>query len=59
MGERSDKAENVHVHKARMAPLPDAAPGLEQDGRGNAIPLSQRTKDDQEKAQAKVKSGNA
>ncbi len=54
MGERSDKAENVHIHKARMAPSPDAAPGLEQDGKGHVIPLSQRTKDDQEK----VKSGN-
>lgn len=54
MGERSDKAENVHIHKARMAPSPDAEPGLEQDGKGHVIPLSQRTKDDQEK----VKSGN-
>lgn len=36
--------------KAKMAPHSDAAPGLEQDGRGNVIPLSQRTKEDQEKA---------
>ena len=33
-----------------MAPQSDAAPGLEQDSKGNVIPLSQRTKDDQEKA---------
>jgi hypothetical protein len=37
--------------KARMAPRPDAPPGQEQDGKGHVIPLSQRTKDDQEKAQ--------
>lgn len=37
-------------HKAKMAPRAEAAPGLEQDGKGNVIPLSQRTKDDQEKA---------
>jgi hypothetical protein len=35
--------------KAKMAPHSDAAPGLEQDGCGDVIPLSQRTKDDQEK----------
>ncbi|MEY4966352.1 MAG: hypothetical protein RL274_1935 [Pseudomonadota bacterium] len=37
-------------HKAKMVPRPDAPPGLEQDGCGNVIPLSQRTKEDQEKA---------
>jgi hypothetical protein len=37
--------------KARMAPLPESPPGQEQDGKGDVIPLSQRTKDDQEKAQ--------
>ena len=36
--------------KGMMAPRADAPPGLEQDGCGNVIPLSQRTKDDQEKA---------
>lgn len=36
--------------KAMMAPHSNAPPGLEQDGCGNVIPLSQRTKDDQEKA---------
>jgi|APGre2960657468_1045069.scaffolds.fasta_scaffold251269_2 hypothetical protein len=48
-----DEAENPapmpHGHKAKMAPRPDAPPGLEQDGCGNVIPLSQRTKEDQEK----------
>jgi hypothetical protein len=45
-------AENAppEVHKARMAPRAEAEPGLEQDGKGNVIPLSQRTRDDQEKA---------
>ena len=38
------------THKARMAPLPSAPPGQEQDASGNVIPLPQRTKDDQEKA---------
>lgn len=37
-------------HKARMAVPPDSEPGLETDGHGNVIPLTQRTKDDQEKA---------
>ena len=41
---------NPAVHKPRMAPRAEAEPGLEQDGKGNVIPLSQRTKDDQEKA---------
>ncbi len=36
--------------RARMAPKPDAPPGQEQDSHGNVIPLSQRTKDDQEKS---------
>lgn len=35
------KAENPapmpRGHKAKMAPHPDAPPGLEQDGRGNVI----------------------
>jgi hypothetical protein len=37
-------------HKAKMAPLHQAPPGLEQDSKGHVIPLAQRTKDDQEKA---------
>jgi len=37
-------------HKARMAPLKEAPPGLEQDGEGHVIPLEQRTAEDQEKA---------
>ncbi|MES2473692.1 MAG: hypothetical protein V4601_12735 [Pseudomonadota bacterium] len=36
--------------KGKMAPRADAPPGLEQDSHGDVIPLSQRTKDDQEKA---------
>lgn len=35
--------------KPRMAPHPDAPPGLEQDGKGNVIPFEKRTEEDQEK----------
>jgi hypothetical protein len=35
-----------------MAPRSDAPPGLEQDGRGNIIPLAERTAEDQRKARA-------
>jgi hypothetical protein len=48
--EAENPAPMPEGHKAKMAPLAEAAPGLEQDGKGNVIPLSQRTKDDQEKA---------
>lgn len=37
-------------HKPRMAPLKDAPPGLEQDGKGDVIPLDRRTAEDREKA---------
>jgi len=36
-----------NAKKAKMAPQPLGAPGLEQDNRGNAIPFEQRTGDDQ------------
>ena len=39
-------------HKAKMQPQPDAPPGLETDGKGNVIPLAQRTEEDREKAAA-------
>ena len=42
-------------HKAKMAPLAHAAPGLEQDGKGNVIPLPQRTQEDREKVRASHK----
>jgi len=45
-----DHKQTDKNHKPRMAPLPDAAPGLEQDGKGDVIPFDQRTRDDQEKA---------
>jgi hypothetical protein len=35
-----------------MQPQPDSPPGLETDGKGNVIPLDQRTAEDQEKAAA-------
>jgi len=44
--------DKSQTRKPRMAPYPDAPPGLEQDGKGDVIPLSQRTKDDQEKARS-------
>lgn len=48
-----DEAQNPapmpQGHK-KMAPRPDAAPGLELDGEGNVIPFEQRTKEDQDKA---------
>lgn len=37
-------------HKAKMQPKPSAPPGLETDGKGNVIPFSQRTRDDQQAA---------
>lgn len=37
-------------HKAKMKPRADAPPGLETDGKGNVIPLHQRTPEDQIKA---------
>jgi hypothetical protein len=36
--------------KTKMAPHPTAPPGLEQDARGNTIPLERRTEEDKEKA---------
>ena len=44
--------EGRAAKKARMAPRRDAPPGLEQDARGNTIPIDKRTADDQEKARA-------
>ena len=41
----------------RMAPRKDAPPGLEQDGHGNTIPVSQRTQEDREKARTGRKDG--
>jgi hypothetical protein len=38
------------THPPRMAPLKSEPPGMERDNRGNAIPLAQRTADDQAKA---------
>ena len=34
----------------KMAPLKSEPPGMERDGRGNAIPLKERTQDDKDKA---------
>ncbi|MDB5733880.1 MAG: hypothetical protein JWN16_517 [Alphaproteobacteria bacterium] len=48
--EAEKPASTPEGHKAKMAPLAEAPAGLEQDGKGNVIPLPQRTKDDQEKA---------
>jgi hypothetical protein len=48
-----DPAGQQGGKKTRMAPQPTAAPGLEQDNRGNAIPFERRTEDDQEMARGK------
>jgi hypothetical protein len=37
-------------HKTKMKPRADAPAGLETDGKGNVIPLVQRTPEDQAKA---------
>jgi|GEM_PF-1961358 hypothetical protein len=47
--EAENPAPMPQSHK-KMAPRKEAAPGLEQDGEGNVIPLVQRTKEDQDKA---------
>jgi hypothetical protein len=44
--------KNEPVAHGKMAPKPGSPPDLETDGRENVVPLSQRTKDDQEKALA-------
>ena len=64
---RNQQGQGGHSHhndpegqqgkKAKMAPLPEAPPGLEQDSHGNPIPLSQRTKENQEKALTGRKDG--
>jgi hypothetical protein len=38
------------THPSKMATLKSEPPGMERDNRGNAIPLKERTADDQEKA---------
>ena len=42
--------QKERVKKAKMAPQPTAAPGLEQDACGEAIPFEQRTEEDKLKA---------
>lgn len=49
--EAENPAPMPQTHK-KMAPRASAAPGLEQDGEGNVIPLAQRTKEDQDKAKS-------
>jgi hypothetical protein len=43
---------NDNAPRSKMRPAADAPPGLEQDSKGNIIPLEQRTEEDQEKARA-------
>ena len=38
------------VAQGKMRPDPGTPPGIELDGKGNVIPLEQRTPEDQEKA---------
>src|ERR1700744_914937 len=48
-GKSMAKDQNDGPH-SKMRPAPGAPPGIELDGKGNVIPLEQRTKGDQEKA---------
>jgi hypothetical protein len=48
--DRDPAGQQGGTHTPHMAPQKDAPPGLEQDGRGNVIPLAQRTPEGQEKA---------
>ncbi len=40
--------------KPRMAPQPEAPPGLEQDGKGNPIPFDKRTEEDKAKVREAI-----
>jgi len=46
------KKAGADTSKFKMKPQPGSPPGLETDGKGNIIPLAQRTEDDQAKARA-------
>lgn len=43
--------------KPRMAPHPEAPPGLEQDGKGNPIPFEKRTQEDKDKVRQAIADG--
>ena len=51
------KNQNDGPH-GKMRPAPGAPPGIELDGKGNVIPLEQRTKGDQEKARKAAAQGS-
>lgn len=51
----NDQGKGPH---GKMRPVPGAPPGIELDGKGNVIPLAQRTKGDQEKARAAAAHGS-
>ena len=40
------------VAQGKMRPKPGSPPGIELDGKGNVIPLAERTEDDREAAMA-------
>src|ERR1700761_9317737 len=56
-GRRMSKDQDNAPH-GKMRPAPGAPPGIELDGKGNVIPLEQRTKGDQEKARAAAAQGS-
>jgi len=47
----------IENHKPKMAPSPDAPPGLEQDNKGRPIPFEKRTEDDKEKVVETIAAG--
>lgn len=48
MASQDDRAGSQK--RPRMAIPPQAPPGIEQDAKGNLIPVSQRTEEDRERA---------
>jgi hypothetical protein len=48
----TDQKAGSDTNKFKMKPKPGSPPGLETDGKGNVIPLEQRTQEDQAKAKA-------
>jgi hypothetical protein len=46
------------VAHGKMRPKPGSPPGIELDGKGNVIPLSERTEDDREAAMAGPTAGS-
>jgi hypothetical protein len=48
----TDQKAGHDTNKFKMKPKPGSPPGLETDGKGNVIPLAERTEEDRAKAKA-------